>query len=379
MKEKRKLAFMCLISVLLFSLLLPIKAAALSVSSSGAIMMEQKSGRILFEKNPHEIRRIASITKIMTAIIAIESGELKETVKVSKEAVYTEGSSIYLTPGELIKLEDLVYGLMLRSGNDAARAIAEHVGGSLEGFVFLMNKKAEEIGMSNTIFSNPHGLDDHEEHYSTPYDMALLTRYAMENEEYQKISGTKVHKFQRENGPQQWTNKNRLLTELYPHCTGGKTGFTKRAGRTLITTAAKNDTELIVVTLNGPDDWSDHISLYEYAFQNYQMERVVDKGPLETGIKGLKNKELFVKRNVHFPLLETEMRDIKIEYKMIPHKQLMKQASGKVGLAIVKFQNEPMKEIPIFIREIEKKEDEKSWWEKMKKFFFGGVSVIIND
>lgn len=355
MKEKRKLAFMCLISVLLFSLLLPIKAAALSVSSSGAIMMEQKSGRILFEKNPHEIRRIASITKIMTAIIAIESGELKETVKVSKEAVYTEGSSIYLTPGELIKLEDLVYGLMLRSGNDAARAIAEHVGGSLEGFVFLMNKKAEEIGMSNTIFSNPHGLDDHEEHYSTPYDMALLTRYAMENEEYQKISGTKVHKFQRENGPQQWTNKNRLLTELYPHCTGGKTGFTKRAGRTLITTAAKNDTELIVVTLNGPDDWSDHISLYEYAFQNYQMERVVDEGPLETGIKGLKNKELFVKRNIHFPLLDTEMQDIKIEYKMIPHKQLMKQTNGKVGLAIIKFQNEPMKEIPIFIREIEKK------------------------
>ena len=374
MNVVKKLAFMCLISILLFALF-PTKTAALSVSSSGAILMEQKSGRILFEKNPHEIRRIASITKIMTAIIAIESGKMNETVKVSKEAVYTEGSSVYLTPGELIKLEDLVYGLMLRSGNDVASAIAEHVGGSLEGFVFLMNKKAGEIGMSNSFFSNPHGLDDHEKHYSTPYDMALLTKYAMENEEYQKISGTKIHKFQRENAPQAWTNKNRLLTEKYRYSTGGKTGYTKRAGRTLVSTAAKNDTELIVVTLNGPDDWNDHISLYEYGFRNYQMEKVVDEGPLELNIKGLKNKELFFKRNVYIPLLETEKQDIKIEYKMIQRKQLIEQTSGKVGLAIIKLQNEPIEQIPIYIKEIEK-EDEKSWWEKMKRIFFGAVSVI---
>src|SRR5690606_21748814 len=141
-------------------------------------------GRVLFEKNAHTKMRIASITKIMTAIIAVESGKLNEMVKVSPNAVRTEGSSLYLQPNEKIKLEQLVYGLMLRSGNDAAVAIAEHVGGSLEGFVFLMNQKAAEIGMINTEFANPHGLDDHENHYSTSYDMAILTRYAMQNEKF---------------------------------------------------------------------------------------------------------------------------------------------------------------------------------------------------
>ena len=135
-----------------------------SVSASSAVLMEQQSGRILFEKDAHEVRRIASITKIMTAILAIESGKLNDTVKVTENAVRAEGSSIYLKPGENIKLEDLVYGLMLRSGNDAAVAIAEYVGGSLDGFVYLMNQKASEIGMDQTHFANPHGLDDHEDH-----------------------------------------------------------------------------------------------------------------------------------------------------------------------------------------------------------------------
>ncbi len=153
--------------------------ASVSVSARNAVLIEQNSGRVLFEKNAHEVRRIASITKIMTAILAIESGEMNDMVTVSDRAIRAEGSSIYLKAGEKIKLEDLVYGLMLRSGNDAAVAIAEHVGGSLEGFVFLMNQKAEEIGMSHTHFANPHGLDDSKDHYSTAYDMAVLTRYAM--------------------------------------------------------------------------------------------------------------------------------------------------------------------------------------------------------
>src|SRR3954462_4764568 len=204
-------------------LYIPINTKAFGpVSASSAVLMEQQSGRILYEKEAHEVRRIASITKIMTAILAIESGKLNDKVKVSENAVRAEGSSIYLKPGEKIKLEDLVYGLMLRSGNDSAVAIAEHVGGSLDGFVYLMNQKAEEIGMENTHFANPHGLDDHENHLSTAYDMTILTQYAMFNDTYQKIAGTKVHRVPDPTGDRDrvWSNKNRLLTGLYEYTTG---------------------------------------------------------------------------------------------------------------------------------------------------------------
>lgn len=377
MKAKGKLVFINLIAVLLLTAFMPTKAAALSVSSSGAILMEQKTGRVLYEYNPHEIRRIASITKIMTAIIAIESGKMNEKVKVSKDAVYTEGSSVYLTPGESVKLEDLVYGLMLRSGNDAASAIAEYVGGSQEGFVFLMNQKAEELGMENTMFSNPHGLDDHEEHYSTPYDMALLTKYVMGNETYKTISGTKTYRFEREQGTQQWKNKNRLLTEKYKYCTGGKTGFTKRAGRTLVTTASKDGLDLIAVTLDGPDDWNDHISMYEYGFNNFKLKQIFEKGLLSIKLDDMENKELYFNQNVYFPLTDKELNDIRVEYKMLDHKKLHEITEGEAGLAILYFKNEPVRKVPIYVKE--KVHKEKSRWEKMKDFFFNHGSVMQLD
>ncbi|GAE43409.1 D-alanyl-D-alanine carboxypeptidase [Mesobacillus boroniphilus JCM 21738] len=190
---KMKWMKLLLIATLLIYCIPQTAQASVSVSAQSAILIEQESGRVLYEKDAYRVSRIASITKIMTAILAIESGQLDEKVKVSENAVRTEGSSIYLKPGEKIRLEDLVYGLMLRSGNDAAVAIAEHVGGSLEGFAYLMNEKAQQIGMENTHFANPHGLDDHEDHMSTAYDMAILTRYAMKNEIYKEIAGTKIH------------------------------------------------------------------------------------------------------------------------------------------------------------------------------------------
>ena len=185
--------------------------ASLPVSAHSAILMDQDSGRVLYEENAHEKSRIASITKIMTAILAIESGKLDHTVTISLNAVGTEGSSLYLKKGEKITLKNLVYGLMLRSGNDAAVAIAEEVGGSLDGFVWMMNQKAEEIGMKDSHFSNPHGLDNTKSHYSTAYDMALLTRYAMKNETYRVISGTKKHRATNteESWDYIWKNKNR--------------------------------------------------------------------------------------------------------------------------------------------------------------------------
>src|SRR5690625_3170061 len=220
--------------------------ANLYLSAHNAVLIDQTTGEILYDKDAHEKQRIASITKIMTAIIAIESGKMDEKSKTSRRAIYTEGSSIYLEQGEKMLVEDLVYGLMLRSGNDAAVAISEHIAGSMEGFVYLMNEKAKWLGMTNTNFENPHGLDS-EHHYSTAYDMALLMKYAMTNQTFRTISSTTFH--QPETRTYRWKNKNKLLTSYYPFCTGGKTGFTKSSGRTLITTAKKEDVELIAVTL----------------------------------------------------------------------------------------------------------------------------------
>lgn len=280
-----------------------------SVSARNAVLMEQETGRVLYQKQAHEKRNIASITKIMTAIVAIESGYLDETAVASRKAVYTEGSSIYLEQGEKMSVEDLVYGLMLRSGNDAAIAIAEEVGGSLEGFVHLMNEKANWIGMKNSHFANPHGLDE-KDHYSTAYDMALLMRYAMENDIFRKVSGTTLYKA--ENRTYAWGNKNKLLTRYYDYCTGGKTGFTKISGRTLVTTAEKNGMELIMVTLNGPDDWNDHRQTFEWGFKQYSMKKIQDKGEYIQNTSDIEgNVSGYIWEDVLVPLTKEEAKHVK--------------------------------------------------------------------
>ncbi|EIJ78732.1 peptidase S11 D-alanyl-D-alanine carboxypeptidase 1 [Bacillus methanolicus PB1] len=378
-KWKRAICF--LITSLLW-LNIPQKIeASVSVSASSAILVEQDSGRILYEKDAFTKRRIASITKIMTAILAIESGKLDETVKVSERAVRAEGSSIFLKPGEKIKLEDLVYGLMLRSGNDAAVAIAEHVGGSIEGFVYLMNKKAEEIGMSNTHFANPHGLDDHEDHYSTAYDMALLTRYAMMNNKYREISGTKIYRAPNpdESWDRIWRNKNRLLTEMYEYCTGGKTGYTKRAKRTLVTTAEKDGMNLIAVTLNGPDDWNDHIQMYEMAFNLYKLAEILPKGT----VKGVRNSfyknNLYLNHRVVFPVTEEEKDKVRVEYKLIkPDKKWGKECGVPyiAGKAIVYLDEKIVSSQPIYYRIPEKKDE--SFFDFFRNIFTSVIGVKSN-
>ncbi|TFB23930.1 D-alanyl-D-alanine carboxypeptidase [Filobacillus milosensis] len=238
--------------------------AAPGVSASNAVVLDMDTNEILFEKQAHESRNIASITKIMTAIVALEHGELDDQVLITPNAAHKEGSSIYTKAGDIYSLEDLIYGLLLRSGNDAATAIAEHIAGSEKGFAFLMNQKARWIGMNDSSFQNPHGLDE-EGHYSSAYDMALLTSYAMNtNKTFRKMFGTKKHLS--ENIDYHWFNKNKLLM-TNEYCTGGKTGFTKSAGRTLVTTAELDGKRVVVVTLNASSDWSDHRALYDYGFE----------------------------------------------------------------------------------------------------------------
>jgi D-alanyl-D-alanine carboxypeptidase len=229
--------------------------------------MDVNSERIIYEHNGGKKMRIASLTKIMTAIVAIEHGKLEETVTVGRNAFAKEGSSLYLKLGEQMSLEHLIYGLMLRSGNDAAVAIAEHVGGSLDGFVYMMNEKATWIGMSASHFANPHGLDDSDEHYSTSNDMAKLTRYALQNEVFREIVKSKWKQVENphEAWDYRWYNKNKLLA-LYPGADGVKTGYTKKAKRCLVSSATRESRQLVVVTLNDPTDWVDHMRLFDHGF-----------------------------------------------------------------------------------------------------------------
>lgn len=378
----RFIAFLIVSTIILTIIPIHIVQANVQVSARNAILLDQLTGRILFEKNAHEKRKIASITKIMTAIIAIESGKLDEIVTVSNHAVGVEGSSIYLTKGEKIKLEDLVYGLMLRSGNDAAVAIAEHVGGSLEGFVFLMNEKAEQIGMKNTHFSNPHGLDDHEDHYSTAYDMALLTKYAMRNETYRKISGTKIHRAKSPDGSwyRTWKNKNRLLTELYQYCTGGKTGYTKKAKRTLVTTASKNGMELIAVTLNGPDDWNDHIAMYETAFSQYDYIKILSEGEIESIKDPAYKNKVYIKRDVIYPLTKKETEQIKVHFDLIKPKKKWRKNDREVpdivGKVVIYLNEYPIQQLPVYF---EHEVRPSSLFDKFSELFLAIMGVKSHD
>lgn len=261
------------------------RAQAVSTSATSAILMDADSGRVLYEQNADKRMLIASTTKIMTALVAIRDGDLSDTVKVSRNAAYTEGSSMYLKEGEELTLETLLYGLMLCSGNDAAVAVAEQVSGSVEKFVQRMNVTAKELGMTSTSFANPNGLDA-ETHYSTARDMATLACAAMENETLRRIVSTKSVTI----GGRTMTNHNKLLS-YQEGCVGLKTGYTKAAGRTLVSCAEKNGQRLVAVTLQDGNDWADHQMLFDYGFSTYPAQRgavlgqVVTRTVVENGLE----------------------------------------------------------------------------------------------
>lgn len=360
----RLIVSFCLM-LLVFTIYTPATHASVNVSAESAILMDQTTGRVLYEKNADNPDLIASITKIMTAIIAIESGKLNEKVRVSQNAVYTEGSSIYLQEGDRFTLEELVYGLMLRSGNDAAVAISEHVGESEEGFVYLMNEKARWLGMSNTHFDNPHGLDS-ETHYSSAYDMAILMRYASQNETFQKISSAKEYK--PEGRSYSWKNKNKLLTQLYQYCTGGKTGFTKAAGRTLVSTAEKNGQTLIAVTIDAPGDWEDHISMFEFGFNSYPLQKIQESGIFPWQVESTETiQKGRIKEMVYYPLAEEELNQIKSQT-YLSEKEL---PFDKIGEKIFYLNGNQIARVPIYDTGEHKDgtEEKDSWLDKFLNMF----------
>lgn len=263
--------------IICFSLI-PITCFALPLSSESSIVICADTNQVLFGQDIHKKMGMASTTKIMTAILALEYGDISDTVSISQNASLQEGSSIYLKSGDKISLHHLLYGLMLNSGNDAAMAIAEHISKSEEDFVVLMNKKAKELKLHNTQFSNSSGLPD-KDHYSTAYDMATLMSYALQNEAFAEIVATKEYKIESESSVTHLRNHNKLLWK-YPFATGGKTGFTKACGRCFVSSANKDGVTLIAVTLNAPDDWNDHIKLLDYGFDKTEMTEIIEKNQI---------------------------------------------------------------------------------------------------
>jgi len=250
------------------------------IVGKAGIVMDVLTGKVLYEKNAHMQLEPASTTKIMTAILALERGNLSDTVVTSKEPPRVDGSRIYLEEGEELTLEQMLYGMMLNSGNDAAVAIAEHIGGSVESFVKMMNAKAREIGAYNTSYVNPSGLPA-EGHVTTAYDLALISRYALLNlPEFRKIvaSKTKEVPWQGQDWDRQLVNLNKLLWN-YEGADGVKTGYTSRAGHTLVASATRDGWQLISVVLKSDTRiWSDSAALLDYGFDNFEIKNVIGEG-----------------------------------------------------------------------------------------------------
>lgn len=270
---KRVLSFFTtfLIAVCCFSCV-TIVGGAVSDSAKAVILIDADSGRVLYEHNSKKKLPMASTTKIMSALLAVENGNLDEQFKVDDNAIKVEGSSMGLQSGDLVTIRDLCYGMMLPSGNDAANATAVRIAGSVDNFVSLMNKRAAEIGLKSTHFVTPSGLDDYtDEHYSTASDMAKLTAYALKNSTFAEICSTKTVKLKFGNPPyDRWlTNSNKLIGSC-EGIIGVKTGFTDKAKRCLVSACRRNGTTLICVTLNDPNDWRDHSNLYDFGFSKYK-------------------------------------------------------------------------------------------------------------
>jgi len=339
-------------------------------SAESMVAMDLNSGRVLYEQNAYEEKLIASTTKIMTTIVAIEHLDLTTPILVDERVLKSYGSGIYIEVGETMTLQDLLYGLMLRSGNDAAIVIAYGVAGSMEGFVTLMNQKAYELGMSHTTFYNAHGLEEQDGtgNTSTAYDMALLMKYAMQNENFRTITGTKEYVGKSDKKTYHWTNKNKLLRN-YEYTIGGKTGFTEKARRTLVTAAHKEGREIAIVTLNDGNDFQDHQNLYEVLFSQYSLVSVLKKDQLEVPDETFyQNDVLYLEKDIEVLATKEEVRQIRVTYEMNHFDHY--KTGDQVGVAHVYLGNKELKSARIYIRKLEQEKKE-SLFQRILGWLFG--------
>lgn len=274
-----KRIFTVLVAVFLLVMFSASAWAQPNVSGTAAVLIDAKTGRVLYQKNAHKKWEPASTTKILSVLIALEKGNLNDIVTISKNAMDVEGTVVWLRAGEKQPLENLLYAMMLNSANDASIAVAEHVGGSVAGFVKMMNEKAEELGLKNSHFSNPHGLTA-PDHYSTAYDMAIIAREAMKNPKFREIVATTTRAWHGKDWDSKLVNLNRLLS-TYPGATGVKTGYTSSSGDCIVASAARDDESYIAVVFGSKDKktmWQDAEALLDYGFDNFSYVSLVTAG-----------------------------------------------------------------------------------------------------
>lgn len=365
--------------LLVFGIIMPFLgirtfAAEPSVSAVSAVLIEAETGTVLFAKNSDERRAMASTTKIMTAILTIESGDLDRDFTVDSYAIMTEGTSMGLREGDIVSRRDLLYGILLPSGNDAANAAAVSVAGSISAFVKMMNEKAADLGLQNTHFATPSGLDA-DGHYTTAYDLAELTAYAMKNELFREIVSCKSKQVEFGNPPYKRTlyNSNKMLSR-YDGAIGVKTGFTDNARRCLVSAAERDGVTLIAVTLNAGDDWNDHTKMLDYGFAQ------VSAYPLETGCSAKvavagTGKEIGVYAESCTLSLRPEQRQ-KLERRVILPRMVYGEVNKGDELGSFEFylDGKSVKSVPLYASESVPAENaELNFWQKLMRFF--GISV----
>ena len=331
----------------------------LAKSNTSTIAIDYKSGRIIYKENENAKKLIASITKVMTCIVVLENSDINKTITVGDEVLLSYGTNIYIEVGEIITIKDLLYGLMLRSGNDAAITLAVNTLGE-EEFVKKMNEKAKEIGMNNTIFENPHGLDESSQNISTALDMALLARYAFGNKVYREIINTKKYIAQTNLKTYSWTNRVSILS-TYKYCIGGKNGYTPKAGKTLISYAKKDDKIFIIVTLNDSDLYNHHKKLYDELFQKYDYYKIIDKNDFVVN-SSLINNSLFLKNSFSYLLRKDEINKVSTLV------EIKKNNDVESGLVRIYLNDSEIGKIKIYSKS-NKKEDKRNIFQKIYDLF----------
>lgn len=339
-------------------------ASYLSTSSAkGMCVIEKDSGRVLYSKNKDDKLPMASTTKVATAITVLDNcDDLEETIVVDNNSIGVEGTSIYLRKDEEIKVIDLLYGLMLRSGNDAATALAYHVGGSVEGFAKLMNEMAKKVGANNSNFVNPHGLDN-ANHYTTAYNLSLITAYALNNPTFAKIVSTKNYVIDATNKSDKryLTNKNKLLSSL-EGCCGVKTGFTSKAGRCLVSASERDNCTIVCVVLNCGPMFEESSALINTAFDEYEYKKIIDKDKEIYNEYIINQKEgklyLYTKEDFYYPIRLDEFKDLKVSYNV---DLVDANSNEEVGKIDIFFKNDLIKSLKLYtMNKIDKLIDNKT-------------------
>lgn len=338
-----------------------------ALSAQNAIVLDAATGRVLSEKNADKRGLIASTTKIMTALIVCEQCNVLDRIRIPKEAVGIEGSSMYLQEGEILTIQDLLYGLMLHSGNDAAVALAIYCGGTVEGFAALMNDKAKKLGLTNTHFVNPNGLDT-PGHYSTARDLAVLSAYAMENPIFAQTVSTKNVTV----GKRTLRNHNKLLWR-FEGADGVKTGFTKAAGRILVSSATRQGRRLIAVTMNDRDDWNDHARMLEEGFSRYALRQIVQSGDCLGSVDVIggevKQVDVYAAEDFFYALAFEEIPEIVLQGPDFVYAPVVQQQDA--GCAYICLGDKAIGKVPVYFgRTVEIIKDNKtSIWDRL---FAGG-------